>query len=115
MPAHSGVPALVPPITPCSPLNATSQIATSAKAATSGIFRKLKDPWLAFVLMPCCQVGRTKLVLMPPPLSGQTVSADHGPPGLLVVNNVPPTTVRFGSSAGGTIVPIAKAPPSPEA
>src|ERR1017187_140432 len=94
----------------------------SAVRATSGMFRMVVEPWLAVMLMPCCQVGIAKRVLTPPLLASawpgnqlHTFSDTHDPPGPLVVKVVPPTTVMYGSSDGSLIVPVGYSPLSPEA
>ena len=91
----------MPPVAPCWPLNAIIQMVRSAWAATSGMLRKLGEPWLADALTPSCQTGSGKVVLEPPPLPDHAVSPDQTPAGPLVLKVVPPTTVMLGSSEGG--------------
>src|SRR5271157_4698512 len=74
-PAHNGVEALEPPMAPCLPLSATSQMETSAWQDTSGMLRMVVDPWLADMPTPCCQVGIGNVALIPPPLPDHVVSA----------------------------------------
>src|SRR5580698_824590 len=93
----------------------------SAVRATSGTLRRVVDPPLAPVAIPRCQMGIGYEVLMPPPLpmpfSGfHTVSDTYGPTGPVVVKVVPPTLVRYGSSAGKLVdVDVINASLSPEA
>src|SRR5208283_1560233 len=94
--AQRGVPMLVPMsalVWPLSPMLRT----LSATIATSGMFRKLVDPWFALMLTPACQVGMAYRVLVPPPLASPTLSfqvvSPAQAPVLLVVSVVPPTTV----------------------
>jgi hypothetical protein len=70
------------------------------------MFRIVVDPWLRDMVTLVCQFGMVLMVLMPPPLPDQVVSDDQGPFAPLVDNEVPPTTVTFGSSDGALILPV---------
>ena len=67
------------------------------------------------MLTGACQLGIKTVVLLPPllarspcPVVNQfhTVSDSHVPSAPLVLNVVAPTTVIFGSSAGGLTAPV---------
>src|ERR1039458_3198836 len=82
-PAHSGATALVPPTVPCCPsARIWYPVAGSALPATSGTPRPIRPPGFTEggTLALACQVGRSMLSLMPPPVapplgpSFQTVS-----------------------------------------
>src|SRR5581483_1827064 len=72
-PAHRGATALVPPYTALVPsTNTLYPVCGSASAAMSGTPRLasgLRLPSASVASSPCCQAGRAKNVLTPPPLA----------------------------------------------
>src|ERR1022692_3226035 len=71
-PAHSGATALVPPTVPCCPsARIWYPVAGSALPATSGTPRPIRPPGFTEggTLALACQVGRSMLSLIPPPVA----------------------------------------------
>src|SRR4029077_15589765 len=101
-PAQRGAAKLVPPKPVTKRPLITVGLSKSASAATSGELRRAVEPRFDELITPvsCCQGGIGVSLTLPPPLCGQAVSADHAPPGPVVVNSVPPTSVTYGSTPG---------------
>src|ERR1700736_4670820 len=101
-PAQRGAAKLVPPKPVTKLPLITVGLSKFASAATSGELRKVVEPRFPELITPvsCCQVGIGVPLTLPTPLCGQAVSADHAPPGPVVVNSVPPTCVMYGSTPG---------------